>query len=286
MTNPQLSGEDWGSAFGCDWGQLMFFFLSKVFWFFVQPLNLAIILLLAGLVAGFFGSRRLLKTGAFLAAFIMVLSVWTSFGAMIMTPLEERYQRPAAPQRVDGIVVLGGGMEGAINLARGGYELSTAGDRFVETAILARRYPDAKVVVSGGAGELILEGEGDAVTAQRLLTALGVAPERLVLESESRNTYENAVFTRKLVMPKPGETWLLVTSAFHMPRSKALFDKVGFETTPWPVDYRTSGREGVGLFTDNPVDSLQTTTMAIKEWIGLFVYWATGKIDRLYPGPA
>ena len=150
----------------------MFFFLSKVFWFFVQPLNLAIILLVAGLVAG-----------AVLAAFIMVLSVWTSFGAMIMTPLEERYQRPAAPQRVDGIVVLGGGMEGAINLARGGYELSTAGDRFVETAILARRYPDAKVVVSGGAGELILEGEGDAVTAQRLLTALGVAPERLVLRA-------------------------------------------------------------------------------------------------------
>ncbi|WP_054310913.1 YdcF family protein [Mesorhizobium sp. 1M-11] len=264
----------------------MFFFLSKVFWFFVQPLNLAIFLLLAGLLAGFFGRRRLLKAGAFFAALLLVLSVWTSFGAMIMTPLEERYQRPAAPQQIDGIVVLGGGMEGAINLARGGYELSTAGDRFVETAILARRYPEARVVVSGGAGELILEGEGDAVTAQRLLTALGVAPERLVLESESRNTYENAVFTRKLVTPKPGEIWLLVTSAFHMPRSKALFDKAGFQTVPWPVDYRTSGREGIGLFTDNPVDSLQTTTMAIKEWIGLFVYWMTGKIDRLYPGPA
>lgn len=264
----------------------MFFFFSKVFWFFAQPINLAILLLLAGLLAGFFGSRRLLKSGTFLAALILVLSVWTSFGAMIMTPLEERYQRPAAPRHVDGIVVLGGGMEGAINLARGGYELSTAGDRFVETAILARRYPDAKVVVSGGTGELILEGEGDAVSAQRLLIALGVAPERLVLEGESRNTYENAVFTRKLVTPKPGETWLLVTSAFHMPRSKALFDKAGFGTVPWPVDYRTSGREGIGLFRDNPIDSLQTTTMAIKEWIGLFVYWATGKIDRLYPGPA
>lgn len=261
----------------------MFFLLSKVFWFFVQPVNLAIFLLVAGLVGGIFG-RRWLRTGSLLAALILVASVWTSLGAILIGPLEERYPRPPAPAEVTGIVVLGGGMEGAINLARGGYELSTAGDRFVEAAVLARRYPEAKIVVSGGSGDLIQEGEGDAATAQRLLTALGVAPERLVLENRSRNTYENAVFTRELVAPKPGETWLLVTSAFHMPRAKALFDKAGFETLPWPVDYRTSGREGVGLFTDNPIDALETTTVATKEWIGLFAYWLTGKIDSPFPG--
>ncbi|TIU18533.1 MAG: YdcF family protein, partial [Mesorhizobium sp.] len=91
-------------------------------------------------------------------------------------------------------------------------------------------------------------GEGDAETAPRLFAALGVTADRLILENRSRNTYENAVFTRELVTPKPGETWLLVTSAFHMPRAKALFDKAGFATVPWPVDYRTSGKEGIGLF--------------------------------------
>ena len=261
----------------------MFFVLSKVFWFFVQPVNLAIFLLVAGLVAGIFG-RRWLRAGSLLAAVILVASVWTSLGAMLIGPLEERYPRPPAPSGVTGVVVLGGGMEGAINLARGGYELSTAGDRFVEAAVLARRYPEAKIVVSGGSGDLIQEGEGDAATAQRLLTALGVAPERLILENGSRNTYENAVFTRKMVAPKPGETWLLVTSAFHMPRATALFDKAGFETLPWPVDYRTSGKEGVGLFTDNPIDALETTTVATKEWIGLVAYWLTGKIDSPFPG--
>ncbi|MGN6536897.1 MAG: YdcF family protein, partial [Mesorhizobium sp.] len=143
----------------------------------------------------------------------------------------------------------------------------------------------ARVVVTGGTGTLVLEGEGDGVSAPRLLTALGVAPERLVLESQSRNTYENAVFTKALVTPKPGETWLLVTSAFHMPRSKALFDKAGFPTVPWPVDYRTSGREGVSLFADNEIDSLQTTMIAVREWIGLVAYWLTGKIDTPFPGP-
>lgn len=263
----------------------MFYYLSKILWFFIQPLNLTIFLLLAGLIAGTGGRRRLAVTGSVLAFLILALSAWTSLGAMMLNPLEGRFPRPPLPQKVDGIVVLGGGFEGAINLARGGYELSSSGDRMVETAILARRFPQAKVVVSGGNGSLFLDGEGDADTAPRLLGPLGVSADRLVLEDKSRNTYENAVFSRKLVEPKPGETWLLVTSAFHMPRAKALFDKAGFPTVPWPVDYRTSGKEGVGLFRDNAADSLENTTMAIREWIGLFAYWLSGRIDRPFPAP-
>ncbi|WP_136619013.1 MULTISPECIES: YdcF family protein [Mesorhizobium] len=262
----------------------MFFYLSKIFWFFIQPLNLAIFLLLAGLLAAVVGRRRLAVTGSVLAFLILALSAWTSLGAMMLNPLEERFARPPQPEKVDGIVVLGGGFEGAINLVRGGYELNSGGDRMVETAILARRFPAAKVIVSGGTGELFLEGEGDAATAPRLLTALGVTADRLILENKSRNTYENAVFTKELVTPKPGETWLLVTSAFHMPRAKALFDKAGFATVPWPVDYRTSGKEGIGLFRDNPADSLQATTIAIREWIGLIAYWLSGRIDQPFPG--
>ena len=263
----------------------MFFYLSKIFWFFFQPLNLTIFLLLAGLLAAMIGRRRLAATGSVLAFLILALSAWTSLGAMMLNPLEERFARPPLPERVDGIVVLGGGFEGAINLVRGGYELNSGGDRMVETAILARRFPTAKVVVSGGTGELFLDGEGDAATAPRLLTALGVTADRLILENKSRNTYENAVFTKELVTPMPGETWLLVTSAFHMPRAKALFDKAGFATIPWPVDYRTTGREGIGLFRDNPADSLQATTMAIREWIGLLAYWLSGRIDQPFPAP-
>jgi len=264
----------------------MFFVVSKVFWFFLQPLNLSLFLLFAGVAALLAGWRRLAIAGCLGGFLILVLASWTSLGALLLNPLEERFQRPQSLTRVDGIVVLGGGLEGAINLARGGYELNRAGDRFVETAILARRFPEARIVVSGGVGSLILDGEGDAATAERLLTALGVARERLVLENESRNTYENAVFTKRLVSPAPGETWLLVTSAFHMPRSMALFRKADFAVLPWPVDYRTSGQEGVGFFRDNPGDSLQNTAMGIREWIGLVAYWLSGRIDSPFPGPA
>lgn len=263
----------------------MFFYFSKIFWFFIQPLNLALFLLLAGIVALFVGWRRvslLASSGAFL---ILAFGIWSSLGALMLNPLEERFQRPALPERVDGVVMLGGGLEGAINLARGGYELNASGDRLVETAILARRFPQARIVISGGAGTLLLDGEGDADTAPRLLTALGIESGRLVLENKSRDTFENAQFTKALVSPKPGETWLLVTSAFHMPRSMALFRKADFAVLPWPVDYRTSGIERVGLAQDNSEDSLRNLTTAMREWIGLAAYWASGRIDTLFPGP-
>lgn len=264
----------------------MFFYVAKILWFFVQPINLAIFLLLAGLVAGLLGRRRLLVAGMVLSALVLVATAWTSLGANLLNPLEERFARPVQlPDRIDGIVVLGGGLEGQINLARGGYEVNRGGDRFIETAVLALRHPEARVVVSGGDGSLVLAGEGDGDTAPRLLTALGVARERLILENKSRDTFENAVFTRQLVTPNPGETWLLVTSAFHMPRSMALFEKAGFSVLPWPTDYRTSGREGIGFFTDNASDSIDNTSLALREWIGLVAYWLSGRIDSPFPGP-
>lgn len=264
----------------------MFFYLSKAFWFFIQPLNLSIILLLAGAALGAVRLKRTGRAVSGAAVLLLVLCAWTSVGALMLNPLEERFARPAdMPSRVDGVVVLGGGFEGAINLVRGGYDLNSGGDRFVEAAILARRFPDARVLVSGGTGTLVLEGEGDADTAPRLLTALGVDRTRLILENRSRNTYENAQFSREMADPKPGETWLLVTSAFHMPRSVGLFRKAGFDVVPWPVDYRTSGEEGIGLFRDNPTDSLQNATMAIREWIGLAAYRAAGRIDQILPAP-
>lgn len=262
----------------------MFYLLSKIFWVVVQPINLIGILILAGVVLILAGWRRTGQTAAALAFLILAAGAWTSTGALLLHPLEDRFSRPdPAPEQVAGIIVLGGGFEGGINLVRGGYELNASGDRFVEAAILARRYPDARVVVTGGTGTLMLEGEGDGATAPRLLMALGVEQDRLVLENESRNTHENAVFTRRLLEPQTGETWLLVTSAFHMPRSVLLFRKAGFEVVPWPADYRTAGNETIGPAQDNASDSLQNLTIGIREWIGLIAYRLTGRTDSILP---
>jgi uncharacterized SAM-binding protein YcdF (DUF218 family) len=264
----------------------MFFVASKIVGFVIQPLNLIALFLLVGLIASLLRLRRLALLFPALALVILVVSAWTSTGSVLLESLEDRFARPTVPpEDVKGIIVLGGFFEGGINLVRHGYELNNSADRIVEAAILARRYEGAEIVVTGGNGSLMLDGEGDAVTAPRLLEALGIARGRLRLETRSRNTYENAVFTRDLVKPQPGEKWLLVTSAFHMPRSMALFRKAGFDVVAWPTDYRTAGNERLSLARDNAIDCLQNMTLAIREWVGLVAYRLSGKIDHVFPAP-
>jgi len=262
----------------------MFHYASAIFWAVMQPVNLIGLFLLAAIVAGILHWRKTSLLAASAGLLVLAVAGWTTFGALLLHPLEDRFTKPdPAPAQITGIIVLGGGFEGAINLARGGYELNASGDRFVEAAILARRYPEARLIISGGSGSVMLEGEGDADTAPRLLEALGVERSRIELENQSRDTYENAVMTRRMVEPQPGERWLLVTSAFHMPRSISLFRKAEFDVIPWPVDYKTSGTETVGLAEDNLLDNLRNTSMGMREWIGLFAYWLLGRTDHLLP---
>lgn len=264
----------------------MFFYLAKIVWALLQPMAFIALLMAAALVAMALRWRRISAASLALALVLLGLSGWTTAGALLLAPLESRFARPnPMPQTIKGIIVLGGSFEGGVNLVRGGYELNTAGDRLVEAAALAVRYPEARIVVSGGNGSLTLEGEGDAVTSARFFTALGIDPSRLVLETQSRDTYENAVMSRRMVDAKDGETWLLVTSAFHMPRSMALFRSAGFDVVAWPSDYRTTGDEGFGPARDNLMDNLDNVTVGTREWLGLIAYRLSGRTSRLLPSP-
>lgn len=264
----------------------MFHFASAILWFLIQPLSLAMVLIALSLVMALLRWQRLSLAVGALSFLVLFLSGWTTLGALILHPLEDRFERPdPVPQNVYGIIVLGGGLEGSVNLQRGGYELNDSGDRFVETAILARRFPQARLLISGGRGAVFLEGESDADTAPRLIEALGVDRSRLILENRSRDTHENALFSKKLAEPQPGETWLLVTSAFHMPRAMGVFRKVGFPVVAWPVDYKTAGTERPGLAEDNARDSLRNVSLGIREWIGLAAYHMAGRTEALFPHP-
>ena len=105
------------------------------------------------------------------------------------------------------------------------------------------------------------------------------------MERRSRNTQENAEFSKALVNPKDGERWLLVTSAYHMPRSVGLFRKAGFAVEPYPVDWRVGGASDLLRFAPVAAEGLERTDIAMREWIGLTAYWASGRIDQWFPGP-
>ena len=265
----------------------MFVTISKIGWFLVQPVSLVAILMLLALLMGIFGWRRRSLAALTLASLMLLTMAFTTTGYLLIGGLESRFARPAQmPARVDGIIVLGGGMDADVNRVRGEYELTRSGDRFTEALRLALLYPEARIAVSGGAGVFAEGTDTEADAGARFFTAFGIAPGRLILEDTARNTEENAQLLKAMVEAQPGETWLLVTSAFHMPRSVGLFRKAGFEVVPWPADYFAAGNESFGVKFDQPAENISVTSIALRELSGLMIYRLAGKIDELFPGPA
>lgn len=263
----------------------MFPVLTRIFWLLVQPVSIAVLLLVLGWLLSFRTRRGWSRIFLALGIVIFAVTGFTSFGYALITPLETRFERPAEPARIDGIVVLGGGMDGEVNDVRHGFELNRSGDRMVEAVRLALLHPEAKVVIAAGPAALAMEQEPEAYAAKRLFESFGIAPDRLVLDDKSRNTEENAQFAKALAGDMSGQTWLLVTSAFHMPRSVGLFRKAGFAAIPWPADYLASGAEGIRLKPDQSPENIAVSTIALREWVGLLGYKLTGKIDDWFPGP-
>jgi uncharacterized SAM-binding protein YcdF (DUF218 family) len=260
------------------------FLVSKVVWMLAGPNTLALVLALLGLVLVWRGRRfgrwpLLLGLGWYGAVFALPVSAW------LLLPLEERFARPATPPaEVTGIIVLGGAVEQALTEAHGIPALNGAAERMTEGVALAHRFPAARLVFTGGSAAILPGGPTESDTARRLFTDLGLPPERLVFEAESRNTHENAVFTHRLLAPKPGETWLLVTSASHMPRSMGVFRRAGWTIVPWPVNY-TTGRDPA-LWWQWPFPTrLNQAEWALKEYLGLAAYRLLGRTDALFPAP-
>ncbi|MEQ1717489.1 MAG: YdcF family protein, partial [Hyphomicrobium sp.] len=193
--------------------------------------------------------------------------------------------QPAAVDRsARGIIILGGFEDGWVTAGRGGLALNEAAERLTEGLRLARQLPEARVVFTGGVGQLMASADAaDAVDTY--LTQAGIAPTRIVIENKSRTTFENAVLTRAFIDPKPGERWLLVTSAFHMPRAVGAFRSAGFDILPFPVDFRTRDWGDVFVPYSSVPDGLKRADVAAKEWAGLFAYWLTGRSSSIFPGP-
>lgn len=266
----------------------MEFVLSKIFWGVFRPGNVIAALALAGLAAQILPSARVRLWGRRLlvmdAVAIVVIAV-LPLGTWLLHPLEARFpQSEEPPARVDGLILLGGSFHMRSSVHRGAAQLNEHGDRITAFVALARRYPEAKLVFTGGSARLWRPGAPESDFARALLADLGLDVGRVVFEPASRNTRENAVNAKHLAQPRDDETWVLVTSAFHMPRSVGVFRRIGWQVVPHPVDYLTDPTSPSLLgfaFTVN----LEGVTRALHEWIGLVAYRVFGWTDDLFPGP-
>jgi uncharacterized SAM-binding protein YcdF (DUF218 family) len=216
---------------------------------------------------------------------LLVLVAVLPIGAALNYALESRFP-PWDPARgaPDGIVVLGGAIDPVLSRKHGTTQIIDSGERIIAIAKLARQYPNARIVYSGGDGSLFGTAGSEADYLYPMLDSLGVPRERVLLEGRSRNTYENAEFSKVLIKPKADERWLLVTSAWHMPRAVGCFSRVGFPVEAYPVDWHSSG-ELRWSFPRRFGASLSGLDAAVHEWVGLLAYWVSGKTSALLPGP-
>ncbi len=264
----------------------MFFLLSKTIGFILTPSNFVALLLLAGIVL--LATRWRAAAVRLMASGIVLLLVmgFSPFGNVLLLSLSERFPAWQESGRApDGIIVLGGAINPELSEARGAAEINASAERMTAAAELARRFPNARIVLSGGNNSLINPVSTEAAVSKKLLERLGVSPDRIVEEDRSRTTSENAAFTRDLLQPKPGELWLLVTSAYHMPRSIGAFRAAGFDVVPYPVDWRTRGLSDAFVPFETLGGGLSRTDTAVHEWVGLIAYRLTGRSSELLPGP-
>ena len=246
-------------------------------WDVLRPSSLLVIILLLGLCLAYAGR----KTGRLLLLFsgpVLALIWLFPIGEWSLSTLERQYAPPTVyPEHVDGIIVLGGAVRPRLTSQWGLPSLNDLAERMTAFAGLAHRYPDARLVFTGG----IQDGDSqlrEADVARLLFSDLGVDTERVLFEDRAQTTWDNAVLSKALAQPKPGEVWLLVTSAFHMPRAEACFRRAGWEVVPWAVGYKSGALvwRPAGL---NMPEELHWLDYAAHEWLGMAAYWAMGRMS-------
>lgn len=191
----------------------------------------------------------------------------------LLRSLEDHYKVPTLTQSnpYAGMIVLGGAMGSpGIFKAHGQVPLGDAAERMTLPIGLMRKFPNFELIFSGGEGRLMPTGTTEAEIAKVFYEEQGLDMKRVTLESKARNTRENARQVAALLGERCKQPWLLITSAWHMPRSMAEFEAIGCNVTAYPVDFRTG--EETSWTEYSMVGSLMAWKTALHEYLGMFVY--------------
>ena len=261
----------------------LFFFVSKIIWIIVSPDSLLLILIIFSLVLLYLDKQKQAKILLSIASGLLLLISFFPIGEWLLYPLETRFQtNPVLPDKVAGIVVLSGSENTVLSPQWQQVELGDATERDLMFLTLGRKYPEAKLLFTGGSGSLLEQKDKAADIAKKLFKQLNFDVTRIIFEKESRNTYENAIYSKKIVEPVKNENWILITTGWHMPRSVGIFCKAEWPVIPYPVDHQTN-KDNLFRISFNLSNNLRMLKIAIKEWLGLFAYYLSGKTTSFFP---
>ncbi len=262
----------------------IFFIASKLIWALISPDSLIVILGVSAWFAALWKWRTVSRSLLASCALLLVLIGFFPVGEWLIAPLENRFISNAAlPSEIEGIVVLGGAISPRLSNIWQQPEVGAGADRLTNFLYLARLFPNAQLVFTGGSGSVSEQEFKEAEMARILFGQLGLAERAIIYESESRNTAENARYSKQLVTPEKGENWLLITSAFHMPRSIGVFCQEGWLVQPYPVDHYAH-KGSLARLDFSFAENLSVLKIAVREWVGLVAYRFSGRTDRFLSG--
>jgi len=261
----------------------LFFWVSKLIWLFISPSSWIVLSVIAAWLAFALGRHRLGRRLVSIAALLVLVIGFLPVGEWLIAPLESRYTaNPTLPDRVDGIIVLSGAIDPYLSSLWQQTELGEAAERLLSFIDLAKRYPEARLVFSGGNGSMLDQAYSAAFEARNLFSRLTDLDQRIEYEGQSRNTFENVIHSQAMVSPLSRENWVVITSAFHMPRTMGIFCEQNWAVIPYPVDHYAEKSNLIRIDFDF-INNLQVLSIAVREWVGLLAYQLTGKTRHSCP---
>lgn len=260
----------------------MIFYLSKIMWFLFNPFNLIIFFLIFGYCFNLFSFKILSKISYFLSFFLFLFSALIPTGSYLNYLLEKNFHSlNIHHDSIDGILILGGGLNLYLTNEHKQISLNGAAERLTESVILINRYPDAKIVFSGGIGDFQDVGLDRAKAVKIFFNNMNVDINKIYFENKSRNTYENILYSKKLINPKKNQKWLIVSSANHLHRVVGIAENLGWDLIPYPTDFNQS-KKFKWNFSFNFLSNLNQFQNASHEWIGIIAYYFMGRSSKIF----
>lgn len=261
----------------------LFFYISKIIWLLVSPDSLLLILVIFSLILLYIGKRQFAKTLLTITSGLLLIIAFFPLGEWLLYPLESHFQtNPNLPKKIDGIIVLNGAAAPELSHMWNQVEVGEAVERDLAFLDLARQYPKAKLIFTGGTGSLTKQEYKAADVAKKLFEQQKFNIKRIKFERKSRNTFENAIYSKEIAKPLKNENWILITTSWHMPRSIGIFCKVNWPVIPYPVDHQTK-KDNLYRVDFDLAKNLKVLKIGIKEWLGLFAYYLSGKTTSIFP---
>ena len=259
----------------------MSFYLSKILWLIINPLNIILSFIFAGFIFNFFSKSFVAKILYYLALTFFVLVAVLPIGKFMIYKLEEKFHnQDFLPDQIDGILILSGATNVELSKDYNQINLNGSVERLTESIQLIKKYSDSKIIFSGGSGSIYNQKLTHSKVANLFFKRFEIRFDNIIYEDKSRNTYENILFSKKIANPKINENWLIVTSASHMPRALNIAEKLEWTFIPFAVDFKMS-KKFSWKPTINFLGNITTFQIASHEWIGLLSYYWMGRSSKV-----